>query len=140
MEKIVFGFVFGVGVFLAVESGQWIEKEIKRNLNNKMYYQYTGGSELEIIEHADIRDMREYIIGGRVKNNTDSYWKDVRIEVTVLKNGIEVDTCYEEIWLLPEESTERFSLVCDRIFPERLTDEYTYNIEITLHFKRYCVN
>jgi len=135
-EKILFGFVFGIGLYIAIEGGQWAEKKIKPFFYSKSYVQYSGGSELEIIHHADIRDMREYIIGGQIRNNTQDPWKNVQIEVSVFKNQVLVDTCRKELWWVAAETTDNFSLVCSRIFPERLTDEYTYKIEITYATRR----
>ncbi|WP_413664623.1 FxLYD domain-containing protein [Microbulbifer sp. EKSA008] len=135
-EKLAFGFVFGIGVFLAVEGGQRAEKKIKRIFYSKEYIQYSGGNELEISDHSDIRDMREYIIGGVIKNNTEDSWKNVTIDVVVLKSGIEVDRCQKELGFLAANSTESFSVVCDRVFPERVTKDYTYTIEISYASRR----
>jgi hypothetical protein len=135
-ERFAYGIVFGVGLYTAVEGTQWTIKYLKRTIFSEKHFQYDGGPDLQIIEHADIRDMRDYIVGGKVKNNTENSWGSVNIEVSVFKAGVLADKCREEIWLILPKETENFSITCEKIFPERLTNEYTYTVKITYANRR----
>ncbi|MBB6343010.1 hypothetical protein HNP49_003198 [Pseudomonas fluvialis] len=136
LEKFAYGVVFGLGLYSAVAGTEWATKYFKRTVFSEKYFQYDGGPDLEITEHADIREMRDYIVGGKVKNNTKDTWEKVSIEVSVFKSGILADKCRDEIWLISPGTTESFSITCEKILPERLTKEYTYTVKITYANRR----
>jgi len=114
LKKIVYGFLFGLGLSLAVILSSYIYDQLVNDYDSNERKEYSNDAELTVIDqHHIIRDSAVVILA-KIKNQGSDTWKRINLEAEIFdKEGVFVDECSTFIRekLRPAVS-ENFNIFC----------------------------
>jgi len=112
--KVVYGFLFGIGLSVALFGTLYIYETAERNDDAYVYKEFNKESGLEITGEHDRRIEDGVIVLGALENNGEDTWRNIGVEAEVYdKNGIFIDECTTNIEKeLSPGQKENFKITC----------------------------
>lgn len=131
-KNILFGFLFGLGAFVAVTTADKIKRTNWNERSNCQAYNQES-NEIEILGYIPILDQKEFKYSYKIKNNTDQMYKKVRVELDAYKNDYLVDKCSSTVQNLNASEERNIVNKCYDIIPENVTEEYKFEIKVSTY-------
>lgn len=133
-KNILFGFLFGLGAFIAVTAADRIKRSNWTERSNCHVYNQES-NELEILGYIPILDQKEFKFSYKIKNNTKQTYRKVRVELDAYKNGYLVDECSSTVQSLNAGEERNVVDGCYSLIPENVTEEYKFKIKVSTYQK-----
>ena len=132
LNKIIYGFLFGLGLSLAVIISAYVYDQLVNDDDSNEKKTFSNDAGLTVIDqHQIVRDSALVILA-KIENKGSDTWQRITIEAEIFdKDGVFVDECATSIRekLRPAES-ENFDIYCSGWKDNDLSDIGEINLII----------